>query len=388
MLQVISLTHVKGITTLTRHSFDSPSDQTSRNALRCLCNALFLKPETRQIFVDLGYEAKACDKLKKDNRDDEFLVSRLIFLTTYGTTVNLVTLIDEYGLADTIIQNLQRHATRPKGSKDAMEDMALFETLKLLFNVAHHTPERASSFDGIVPHIVTLLNKQEGVPAAAPLAPPSGLLINALMNLNLNSDEAKASFYPKSEPTLVSKMLLNLLGRSIESYGDEDLEQTVTPLVTVINGVHDEAPDEVREYIRSQLLPTEEDRKKVLGEGGSLSAILLKNTTNPMTPEFRNAASHLFFAMSDKDPSKFVDNVGFGFASGFLFQNNLPMPESTGAGSVGNKPFNPVTGQFLDEEKLPDLPEMTDEEKELEAERLFVLFERYAFYRLVLCRSS
>lgn len=39
--------------------------------------------------------------------------------------------------------------------------------------------------------------------------------------------------------------------------------------------------------------------------------------------------------------------------------------------------INPITGQYVSkEEKLPDLKDMTDEEKEREAERLFVLFER------------
>ena len=45
---------------------------------------MLLRADTRQMFVDLGYESKACAKLKNDSRDDEFLVSRIIFLTTYG----------------------------------------------------------------------------------------------------------------------------------------------------------------------------------------------------------------------------------------------------------------------------------------------------------------
>jgi hypothetical protein len=38
--------------------------------------------------------------------------------------------------------------------------------------------------------------------------------------------------------------------------------------------------------------------------------------------------------------------------------------------------INPITGQYVSSEKQPDLKDMTDEEKEREAERLFVLFER------------
>lgn len=40
------------------------------------------------------------------------------------------------------------------------------------------------------------------------------------------------------------------------------------------------------------------------------------------------------------------------------------------------KEINPITGQYVSSEKQPDLKDMTDEEKEREAEKLFVLFER------------
>ncbi len=64
--------------------------------------------------------------------------------------------------------------------------------------------------------------------------------------------------------------------------------------------------------------------------------------------------------------------------------HNLPVPENTmgredpGAKltSVDGREINPITGQRRDMEPEDELPEMTDEEKEREAERLFVLFER------------
>jgi hypothetical protein len=128
-------------------------------------------------------------------------------------------------------------------------------------------------------------------------------------------------------------------------------------------------------------LPTEEERKDVLGKGHSLPAKLLQNSNNPMAPSLRNLIQHVLFELSDKDASKFVENVGYGFASGFLFQNNIPIPasvaEAHGADAAkAQKPVNPITGQFVDAEKPVDEPEMTEEEKEREAERLFVLFER------------
>lgn len=56
---------------------------------------------------------------------------------------------------------------------------------------------------------------------------------------------------------------------------------------------------------------------------------------------------------------------------------NIPLQPPSSTQSASDREVNPITGQFLDEEDQgPSLADMTDEEKEREAERLFVLFER------------
>lgn len=370
---------------LTRHAFDSSSLTTSRNALRVLANSMLLKPNTRQMFVDLGYEAKLCTVMKRDSFDDEFLVSRILFLTTYQTSIKLAPIIEEYSLADIITERLSKHTAIVEGlsnkagktKADPMEDMALSELLRMLFNVTHFCREKAAAFTQTIHHILVLLRKRD-LPATKPLDPPFGFLINALINLDLSSEEVQSSFYPENDPNAVASRFIELLDISMKQYEDSELEQVVTPLVGVIRALHENSPDDVRQYIRTKLLPTEEDREKVLGHSDTLASRLLRNTTNPLTPQLGELTSHVFFEISDKDPSKFVENVGYGFASGFLFRNNIPVPENMAAGSVDDtkKAFNPITGQFLDKEKFADAPEMTEEEKEREAERLFVLFER------------
>ena len=69
--------------------------------------------------------------------------------------------------------------------------------------------------------------------------------------------------------------------------------------------------------------------------------------------------------------------------------HSLPVPEGTMSNEGGEvedpgekmtkvdgQEINPITGQRRDMEPEDILPEMTDEEKEREAEKLFVLFER------------
>lgn len=151
--------------------------------------------------------------------------------------------------------------------------------------------------------------------------------------------------------------------------------------------------------MRHAVLPSDEDRKQVLGRAQSLSSRLLRLSTNPSTPSIRESVSSLLFEMSGKDAKAFVQNVGYGFAAGFLFQHNVPVPEnaleawstseSKGNSGSGNRisqesggsgesqrPINPITGQRIEFETQIEEPEMTQEEKEREAEKLFVLFER------------
>jgi hypothetical protein len=383
---------MQGINTLTEYAFHSPSETTSRNALRCLANAMLLKPLTRQAFVDLEFQSKACAKLNNESWDDELLISRIIFLTTYGTNIDLVDLVDKHNIAEVITQKLKRHAkivTARSSSKsknkacgdDPMQSMALAESLKLLFNISHFCPQRVSSFTPTIPHIVALLWKQD-IDKTKPLDSPFSPLVNALLNLKLDDANVHLSLYPSAEPTSVSARLIEILESSVSAYGDHELETLVTPVVGVLRRLYDGAPENVKVFVREQLLPTDEDRKLVLGKGMTISAKLLRNSTNPMTPQLREAISQFLFEMSDRDATKFVENVGYGFASGFLFQNNIPIPHTAPGGASEsnqggrNAPVNIITGQRLDSEKHPGIPEMTQDEKEREAERLFVLFQR------------
>ncbi|PBP21176.1 guanine nucleotide exchange factor synembryn [Diplocarpon rosae] len=387
----------QGIDTLARHAFNSPSLTTSRNALRCLANALLLKPETRQILVDLGYDQKACNKLNNDNRDDEFLVSRIVFLATYNTNLDLENLVDEHHLADNICQNVDRHAKRntAKQSKfremDLMEGMALIETAKLMFNITHHCPQRIGAFSPAVQPMLVIL-AQRSIPSSKPLEPPIGSLVNALMNLDLEHRDNVATLFPELTPNINIDRLIEILEKSVKAYADDELEQHVAPLLTLFRKIYPLAPTSVQLHAQTLLLPSSEDRKQILGRADTLPSALLRLIKNAMAPQVRESTSALLFELSDKDAQKFVQNVGYGFASGFLFQHKVPVPEnaleawSTGDESSNPKTsasqdsltgrVNPITGQMLEMEEEVEEVQMTDEEKEREAEKLFVLFER------------
>ena len=133
------------------------------------------------------------------------------------------------------------------------------------------------------------------------------------------------------------------------------------------------------------LLPRDRDRDKPLGVGDTMAARLLRLSCSPHLPTLRENISGLLFELSDKDANKFVSNIGYGFAAGFLMNHNIQIPSnaaeassiSTGDTSSGAD-INPITGQRNSAEEAEAKPErqMSMEEKEREAERLFVLFEK------------
>ncbi|KAF5695800.1 guanine nucleotide exchange factor synembryn [Fusarium denticulatum] len=372
-----------GFTMLLRHAYDKPSTNSARAALKVIANLMLLVPPTRHMFVDKGFAPKAIKELDTGNYDDEFLNSRILFLTTYETKIDLKELLDKDKLADRIINNLAKHAKEmdTKAKADPMQDMALTETVKLLFNVTHWCTEKASLFNPAVPHLIAVLFKAD-VSQTKPLDPPVGFIINGFLNLDLNTPENQEALHPKGDPERVVSRVIDILDVSIRTIPDNQKDASIVPVLGLVRSIYEHAPDSTKAFIREKLLPTEEERKDVLGKGHSLSAKLLQNSNNAIAPSLRNLIQHVLFELSDKDASKFVENVGYGFASGFLFQNNIPIPasvaEAHGAGEAAKeqKPVNPITGQFVDAEKPVDEPEMTEEEKEREAERLFVLFER------------
>lgn len=222
-----------------------------------------------------------------------------------------------------------------------------------------------------------------------PLQPPINHLINSLLNMDLDSVEtqelSRDVIFPDASRTLTVKRLIEILGNVVVELSDHEIDQAA-PLLLLIRKTYAFAPEEAKEYMQSRLLPPDSDRSKPLGKSNSLSSRLLNLSSSALDPMLRESVLALMYELSDKDANKFVDNVGYGFAAGFLMNNQIPVPKhatmsqserSDSSSANGRRfPVNPITGQKLDAETDDISPAMTEEEKEREAEKLFVLFER------------
>lgn len=385
---------------LSKYGLDAQEpSEASREALRCLANAFLLHEPSRQVFVDLGYAPKAAERLKGESSDDEFLISRILFYLTYGTDLDFNALIDNNGLADSINLHISRHArlysknVRRRSTSTIDHEAAMSETCKLMFNITYHYPDSVSKFTPAIEPLITAL-LQHTVPEP-PLQPPTSYLLNALLNLDLKATEKKTSLdrearsspmFPYSDAESFVDRLVSILDSAIRKQPERDLDQAAAPLCTLLRRLYELATPQTKDFMRRLLLPNDKDRERPLGQGDTLSSRLLRLSNSPNLPSLRGNISALLFEMSDKDATRFVQNIGYGFASGFLMSQNIEIPSTAlEADSAAQSDYvdstthvNPVTGQRWAAEDCDasNAVPMSEEEKEREAERLFVLFER------------
>lgn len=329
--------------------------------------------------VDQGFAAKAAERLKSDSTDDEFLACRILFLLTYNTNIDFNAIATEHQLADSLNKRIAQYSTafsspgHNKPQRSPMEDMALTEALKLIFNLTAHYPDLIPTFTPSIEPLTTIL-LHHPLPSP-PLQPPISALINALLNLDLAS---------ATDHLPLTTHLIHLLSLTLQTTPapSPDLD----PTITLLRRLHTLAPPSspTQTHLRTTLLPSPADRAQPLGKGTNLPARLLQLASAPHLPTLRENVAALLFELSGSDPDAFVRNVGYGNAAGFLASHNISVPPAaSGEGGSGDgkgcEDVNPVTGQRWSAEEAgrgDPGPEMTEEEKEREAERLFVLFER------------
>lgn len=339
------------------------------------------------------------------------LCSRILFLLTYDTKIDFTKLFVDHDLAQHIHnvkshfhllrtikltkENIAFHAieySNPTTKEHIIDDRhspsqsidsrALTESLKLLFNLTQYYPDFAPRFHRTIRPIMTIL---ENISLPNPVfQTPIISLVNALVNLDL-AEEANvdsSALFPDSDSCRYVSRLLTILEDGLRLETDVNrLEIVVPPLILVLRRINEVAPSEVRDALQKKLLASDEERSRPLGKSDTLASHLLRLSNSPTAPQLKETILTLLFELSDKDAMVFIRNVSYGYAAGYLMSHQIGIPQAAGdagfqATTVNGQEINPITGQRRDMEPTQDEQEMTDEEKEREAERLFVLFER------------
>ncbi|KZT53372.1 hypothetical protein CALCODRAFT_501188 [Calocera cornea HHB12733] len=192
-------------------------------------------------------------------------------------------------------------------------------------------------------------------------------------------DSALAHYFPASDREITEPDDLKV--RLMAKKEDVNVDEALSPLVLFIQRLI-AGNEHVRERIRTVLLPPDLDRSVPLQRRPDLVGRLVRLLTSVHMPRLKDAVGEMLYAMCDANAEQLASAIGYGNVAGFLFNKGImiPPPDS------GDNGVNPITGTTSSSSSsnhtssAPPIVDMdtpmTEEEKEAEAERLFVLFDR------------
>ncbi|KAF8956492.1 hypothetical protein BGZ46_002372 [Entomortierella lignicola] len=353
-----TLIYQSGLCKATEASIDKIS---SKEALKCLANALLLKPSTRPIFERLEGHGQCSLLMKRSNLSSEsqFLFSRILFLVTIDSTSIVKSLMNDHNAVANLEVVLKTQLTRSPDGTMFNQTMVLSEALKYLFNLMIVDPkiERADEatlseqektrvsgerFQSLLPTIVSILTTIPP-PSPNPLEPPHSHAIHVLLNFPISSS---ALLISRSQQAALLEVLTRILDDTLKHSLNSDeeastaglsngteLDEIVPPLVIVLTNIAS-AGGEGRAVLKAKLLPDDIDRSKPLEKGDSFTARLVRRMTSIRFTHIRETVSQLLFVLFDENPDTFTRYVGYGNAAGFLLNKNLGVPSSVSGAHV------------------------------------------------------
>ena len=305
---------------------------------------------------------------QKPKKDDELLISRLLFLTSYGTTQSFSQLIEVHHLSDYINDNIARHSR--KWAKSEVKGQAgygyqtLSETLKLLFNITHFCPQKKAAFSQSIVPILKILTCHEFSSLPRPVHPPINHLINALLNLNLEEKKGlHGRSFQKVDLRASIEKLTRILDITLKAYAVPEFNTTVVPLLTLLKCLATISPPNIRCLMKSSLLPTRQQLGP-LPVDDSLPSRLLRLMAKPVTPLTYDALTNLFFELSDRDPEQAINRLGVGMMGGFVLSRNLQLPAipSDTASIHSAKSCSSIRSQATSDVSRPPSPDAPEEQ--------------------------
>ncbi|CBQ71513.1 conserved hypothetical protein [Sporisorium reilianum SRZ2] len=159
-----------------------------------------------------------------------------------------------------------------------------------------------------------------------------------------------------------------------------DLEDTLEPLLLLLRKTAAE-DDTLRSTLASILLPADLDRSLALDRRVDMLGRLVRLMSAVTLSRPARASGELLLSLCHGDAKHMTDTIGYGPCAGFLMNTGLAsaLPSGAAPADSNGRAVDPITGEYepTDEEKArDDISRMTEAEKEAEAERLFVLFDR------------
>ncbi|KAJ7122986.1 guanine nucleotide exchange factor [Mycena epipterygia] len=224
--------------------------------------------------------------------------------------------------------------------------------------------------------------------------PPADTLLRAHALLEV----AFAHYFPDAtdpdDPSVRERARSDAAASGAGNPADHALDDELSPLVMLITRLC-AADEPARTRTRDWLVPLTLDRSAAAGplEGrADMLGRCLRLMGSVYHARLKDAVGEMLYAVCDADAGTMAALLGYGNVAGFLFNKGImtappppAAPPSTSTSGTGASAasaaaslenINPITGTVQEARSAGPEAEMTDEEKEREMEKLFVLFDR------------
>ncbi|XP_043959298.1 synembryn-A isoform X2 [Gambusia affinis] len=272
----------------------------------------------------------------------------------------------------------------------------IVEILKILFNITYSTHKQEPSEDdaALYRHLVAILRLCLMRKCLLPEDTDElqGHTVNLLTALPLQCLNVLLTvpLQPESKQSLGVNMdcvhtLLTFMERRLEA--GARVKEKLTPILNLLTESC-RAHRETRLYIRKHVLPPLRDVSHRPEEGDTVKSRLVRLMTH-LDTDLKHCAADLLFVLCKENVRRFVKYTGYGNAAGLLATRGLLGGQRAVADAQYSSDsdsdteeyrqmkdrINPVTGRVEAEQSNP-MEGMTEEEKEEEAKRLIMLFNK------------
>ncbi|KAJ9122542.1 hypothetical protein QFC22_001971 [Naganishia vaughanmartiniae] len=383
-------------------------------AISAICNTLLLHQTAPELYAKAGLGDWALQQLDGTDATTE---NERIWLFLMGRVVMVLTSRATYGFLDRMVDQLDGLWVLEKKLLEVAHDPkapypAITEYMKTIYHILALYPETQGQewdqrFNELVSPVINMLSNSQQTELSSPfsntiniltrLSPavlrenmrPSSRLVEAATKIfDVATDFVEKTLPPppwKLGDAIPSPQYDSELFKSL----DEVLPPTFIALVNLIN-----SSSKAKKTIKQRVLPADLDRSagsQPFEERSDVLGYLLRLSRSAVNHVTASAAGELLWTLCDEDASVLTEEIGYGNAAGILFNKGMPLPPKREAkieeipddNAASNNPSdpsrNPITGLQQDENiSQHPLDDMTEEEKEREAEKMMTLFDRMA----------
>nr|CBN81357.1 Synembryn-A [Dicentrarchus labrax] len=414
---LLTVAKLAGLTTWEEVEEEGESGEESqrKEAMKVLCNVVYNSTWAQERFSGLRLICGLIERLSSSiscpcPSSVQFYELRLLFLITalrpelrtqlqQEGGVSILTAALE-GCLDVKWKDQYECVLDPAAPPISLEaSQCVIEILKILFNITYSTHRQEPSEDdaALYRHLVALLRVclMRKCMLSDDTDELQGHTINLLSALPLQCLDVllMVPLQPGSQQCQGVNMdcvhaLVQFMERRLES-GDK-IKERLTPILNLLTESC-RAHRETRHYIRKHILPPLRDVSHRPEEGSTVKSRLIRLMTH-LDTDVKHCAADLIFVLCKENVGRFVKYTGYGNAAGLLATRGLLGGQGAKASSSDGQyssdsdsdtdeyrqvkdRINPVTGRV--EAEQPDPMEgMTEEEKEEEAKRLIMLFNK------------